>query len=234
MNYPAIVKDILRYRYQIREFKHYNNAVYNFSLFKYFFRWRFFRTQSDSLKYRIPWITFPAIHYLERYLKKEMQAFEYGSGASTLFFADRIQKLISIEHDGTWFEKISDKLRESDIQNVDLRKITPSKEDNIEENYTSQNENYPGLSFKNYAQEISHYPDNYFDVVLIDGRARTGCFLQSISKIKTGGLLIWDNTERSRYRISINKGFKSLRKIELPGPTPYSKYFTLTSIFVKE
>ena len=49
-----------------------------------------------------PWITFPAIEFLERTLTRDMRVFEYGAGGSTLFFATRVKEVVSIEHEGAW------------------------------------------------------------------------------------------------------------------------------------
>ncbi len=42
----------------------------------------------------------------------------------------------------------------------------------------------PKPQFYYYFQEIQKYPDNYFDFVLIDGRARVACMINTIDKIK--------------------------------------------------
>jgi len=184
MNHPVILKDILRFRYQMNEFREYNTIFYRWFLYRFFIKWRFFKTKSDSIKYKMPWITFPAIQYLDRYLTREMKVFEYGCGGSTLFFAMRAQEVISIEHDAGWFKKLSESLTDLNIKNVKIKNSKPEQVNDEENIYTSENENYTGLSFKNYVQEILQYPDGYFDVILIDGRARNGCFLHSIQKLK--------------------------------------------------
>ena len=233
MKYPEFIRDILKYNYLIREFKSYNGFLYNLSLYRYFFKWRFYRTKNDTLFYRIPWITFPAIHYLEKYIRNDMNVFEYGCGGSTLFFAKRVHEVISVEHDVVWYTKLTDYIKLQNINNVKLKNIEPLKVDGVEQLYSSGNESYSDLSFKNYVTEIENYPDNYFDVVFIDGRSRVACFLHSIPKLKKGGIIVWDNTERSRYRDNFFSQPHNLKKIEVPGPTAFSNDFTLTTIFNK-
>ncbi len=58
----------------------------------------------------IPWFTYPAIEFLKERLTKEMTVFEYGSGSSTLFFAERVKEIISVETNKEWFNKIVNKL----------------------------------------------------------------------------------------------------------------------------
>lgn len=65
--------------------------------------------------------------------------------------------------------------------------------------YRSGAGDYLNYSFKKYVKSIDEYPDGYFDLILVDGRARPSCILHSIPKLKSGGLLVVDNAERSYY-----------------------------------
>ena len=55
-------------------------------------------------------------------------------------------------------------------------------------------------NYLNYYNKVNEYPDDYFDFVLIDGRARVRCGLNAIKKLKSGGIFVLDNSERSRYK----------------------------------
>jgi len=46
---------------------------------------------------------------------------------------------------------------------------------------------------------VNTYPDNYFDFIIVDGRARVECSFNAIKKLKRGGLFVLDNSERKRY-----------------------------------
>jgi hypothetical protein len=227
MRYPELIKDYFRYREQIRSISTELESFQKFFLYKYFLKWRFYRKESDSLKWELPWITFPAIAHISKYLKKEMRVFEYGSGGSTLYFSRRVKEVISFEHDKEWYSKLKDTLNRKCIKNVDIKLIEPEINGIGDQVYTSENELYKGYSFMKYVQEIEIYPDNHFDLILIDGRARNACFIHAKKKIKNEGIIVFDNTERDRYR---NK-FISNDFIDLAGPTPYSKVFTITTIF---
>ena len=50
-----------------------------------------------------------------------------------------------------------------------------------------------------YYNVCKQFPDEYFDLILVDGRNRKGCIIQSLSKLKKGGILMLDNAERSYY-----------------------------------
>lgn len=152
----------------------------------------------------IPWLAPAAIEILDNLLQKDMTGFEYGSGNSTLFLAARIRKLVSVEHDENWFKRVQGLLEENRITNVEYRLITADKNytcklpRNSYEDYTMPATD--AKSFHNYYTSIRAYPDESFDFILVDGRARVSCVHESLVKLKPGGLLILDNADRFRYK----------------------------------
>lgn len=118
-----------------------------------------------------PWLVREAVLYLDNLLTKESVGLEFGSGRSTIWFAKRIKKLISIEHDKNWFDKIESEIKKQNINNIDYRLKTEKK----------------------YTDIFNEIKDNSLDFVLVDGLLRDVCVKKSIPKIKNGGLLIIDN-----------------------------------------
>jgi len=49
-----------------------------------------------------PWITRDAINLLTTLIKKDFVGLEWGSGSSTIWFADKLKFLYTIEHDVEW------------------------------------------------------------------------------------------------------------------------------------
>ena len=203
------------------------------SLFKdvfYFFKWIKYRNYNYSLLFkRIPWLNFESISFLEGYLKKEMKVFEFGSGGSTLFFSDRVNELVSIEHDQNWYDLTNKSIVDLKLTHVDYNHISPFFCENLNGlncqdplNYISCNSEYKNYNFSQYVKAIDRFPDRYFDLVFIDGRARPSCILHSIKKVKKNGILFIDNTDRTYYL----KGFPQLmdtkvwRKLNFVGHFP--------------
>jgi hypothetical protein len=197
----------------------------------------------SSLADEQPWFTFEAIDFVDRILDQSMIGFEYGCGGSTVFLAQRMKSLVSVEHDQQWFN-----LTRAAVQakpqlswqgnlipcNPDLG-FDKSKCNHPDYYYSSDND-YAGNSFAEYVKFIDNYPDEYFDLVLVDGRARPSCLKHSMSKIKPNGYLILDNSDRSYYltnldRDRLNGDFKLL--VDSFGPGPYNQYFWGTSIWQK-
>jgi hypothetical protein len=54
----------------------------------------------------LPWVTYSFIDFIKTRLGKDFKIFEYGSGNSTLFYAQRVARVVSVEHDEEWYKKI--------------------------------------------------------------------------------------------------------------------------------
>ena len=154
---------------------------------------------------QFPWITFKAREWLESYLKPNMSAFEYGSGGSTIFLSRRVNRLISVEHDKGWYNQIFSVLFKEGISNCEYILCEPEKNISGEmlsygcKSYTSKVKKYVDMSFENYVKSIEKYTDESFDLVIVDGRARPSCIPHAIRKIRLGGYLMLDNSERQEY-----------------------------------
>jgi hypothetical protein len=99
------------------------------------------------------------------------------------------------------------------------------------DSYATADETYRAMSFQGYASAIDDYPDGYFDVVQIDGRARPSCFKHSLRKVKPNGYLVWDNTEREHYHRAMRMAPQHFQFGDFPGPLPYVPHFTRTSVW---
>jgi hypothetical protein len=60
----------------------------------------------SPLKAELPWFCYDAIEFLQGWVGAEMVVYEYGSGGSTLFFAHRAKRLVSIEDHPGWAELV--------------------------------------------------------------------------------------------------------------------------------
>jgi len=192
----------------------------------------------------IPWINFQAARILADWLKPEMEVFEWGCGASTLFLAQRTHSVTSVEHDLLWFETMQQKIKELALNQVTLLHCPPQSADipipmekgENPEDYFSEDPGFKGSSFYNYVHTIHSYPECSFDLVIVDGRARPGCLRAARSKVKIGGLLLLDNSERQEYRPEIDLFMApEWRTVHIVGPGPASLWpaFSQTTFFYK-
>ncbi|MFX1569667.1 MAG: hypothetical protein ACFFCV_15005 [Promethearchaeota archaeon] len=190
---------------------------------------------------KIPWIPIKAKIWLDNNLRSDMILFEYGSGLSTLYFSQKVNKIVSIEHDKEWYNKIHDELKDK-IPNLEYFLIEPEHLETVFQKKVKkiyQSHLHQDLHFTKYVQSIDKYPDEHFDLIFVDGRARLGCILHSINKIKPGGYIILDNSDAKRYKAaqSILKNFTKIKFYGVAPTNPYLKYskisFTQTSIWIK-
>ena len=55
----------------------------------------------------------PAVEWLQHRIRKSDRVFEWGAGASTLYFAPLVKEVISIEHDSEWVRKLRARVPEN-------------------------------------------------------------------------------------------------------------------------
>lgn len=223
--------------------KNLHGAVRESMKFRRWYRYR--NTKKGTLDLKIPWLVFDAIDFLESWLSSDMVIFEFGSGGSTLFFASRAKQVISAEHDKAWFNDTREALTSERCTNVDyfLREPEPdidyhAKSFYRNEDAISSRQEYRGMNFVSYVHLVDGYPDNYFDLVVVDGRVRNSCIHFSIPKIKKNGYLLLDNAERGMY-ISANPELLDRQKWErkdFTGHFPFSpaSVMNTTSLFKKK
>lgn len=159
-----------------------------------------FGWKRDSLEQGVPYMPASVIEWLEKHLSKEMNVFEWGSGGSTIFIAERAKSIVSIEYGQRWYYRLLFHLKIKRINNCVLKLILP--EHSGEEIYRSQGK-YGNLYFEKFVKSIDTYPDGSFDMVIVDGRCRSQCILHARSKVKKGGYLIVDDADRPEYISSI-------------------------------
>lgn len=220
-----------------------NNYPYYFHLMEiiiYFPIW-LIKLNANSLSDEKPWIPFKSYVYLKKIIKKDMFVFEYGSGGSTLFFAKRVRKVISVEHNEIWYLKLKKIIEFKNYKNCKITLIKPEifkKNNNYDysdlESYKSSDDNYKNMSFENYCKVIDTYPNYYFDIIFIDGRSRPSCVKHSVNKLKINGYLIIDDSDRCSYRKIYNYlNNDQWQRIDFIGPKPYVSWFTKLSVWIK-
>jgi len=204
---------------------------------KFLFRWLRSLQAGYLIRHKIPWITFPAHDYLESLQVTGKRVFEYGSGGSTLYWLKRGASVVSIEHNLEWYEFLKPVL--PDGASIDYRLIAPEiiegdqcLDPSFPDTYVSSDQRYIGYHFRRYVQIIDTFPDQYFDIILIDGRSRPSCIKHAISKVVPGGILIVDNAERDYYYSHTMTYLQKSRRMEFYGPGPCVHQMWQTDIFV--
>lgn len=129
-----------------------------------------------------PFINPRATEFLESILLPDWKVFEWGSGHSTVFFAARVALIVSVEHNSKWARDTAGRLNTHSLE-ADLN-FVPLILD----------------GWREYVAIIGGYSDEFFDLIFIDGKARFSCLRHAIPKVKPGGYIMLDDTERYCHR----------------------------------
>jgi len=156
----------------------------------------------------LPWYTYAAINFLDRRVPRDAVVFEFGSGHSTLWWSARVASVSAVEHDARWHDEMSPRLP----RNVTYRQIDLDTD---------------GA----YAAAAA---GGSYDIIIVDGRDRVNCCRRSLSSLTDRGVVIWDNSDRSRYR----NGFDMLaasgfRRLDFIGNGPINTLPWETAIFYR-
>lgn len=193
---------------------------------------RYNRKMVFPLEAKLPWINHFAFERLKKMIRPEFRVLEFGSGGSTLFFEQHTSYVYSIEHDAKWYEEVQSKIKE--VLHVKLNLIRPEVDPEAEEKYKSIHGLFTnGLSFKEYSHGADLLPNESFDLLIIDGRVRPKCLKNSISKLKPGGILIFDNSDRESYQPIISSLLDKWEVETYQGVTIFDAFFNQTSLFFK-
>ena len=162
----------------------------------------------DGAGQPIPWLTYPAIEFLQQLDLSEKTVFEYGSGNSTLFWGARAARIVSVEDEESW----SGNLR---------ARVSP--------NCTLLHE----ADLRRYVNAIRRYPEG-FDIIVVDGPARghtrLRCARAAVEHLKPGGMIILDNSDWLPLSAAALRD-ADLLQVDMSGFFPCGDHTATTSFF---
>lgn len=198
----------------------------------------------DENNQPIPWFSYKAIDFIKNFIQKSHRICEYGCGASTLFFSQRAQWLIGLETDPIWLRIIEQKLIEQDFKyDQKIKSIQLDKTSKLTKKFYKtffKNSQQINLYLDENAMQDDDYQNfcNYFlekfDIIIIDSKKRFACAKQAIDSLKSDGIIILDDSQRSNYQ-KIFQYFEQLnfKKIDFFGIAPGQLSLKNTTIFYK-
>jgi predicted O-methyltransferase YrrM len=151
----------------------------------------------------LPWFTYPAIEYLSQLDLRTKKVLEWGSGYSSVFFAKRSYKVISIEHSADWY---------TEVKNFEMPNHKIIIADEME-----------------YVEAAVNL-DEVFDVIVIDGIKRAECARVAPMLLSSNGLIVFDNADRDPM---ICKALREndYIQVDMHGAGPINNYTWTTSLF---
>ncbi|WP_443936925.1 FkbM family methyltransferase [Pedobacter sp. MW01-1-1] len=164
----------------------------------------------DAKGETLPWVTYSFIDFIKDRINTSQNIFEYGSGSSTIFYANRAASVTSVEHDKEWYEKV----KSTKPKNAELIFCALQKDGE-------------------YAQKATLL-NKKFEIIIIDGRDRVNCCKYSVNALTENGVIVLDDSERDVYYeakfLLKQQGFK---EISFTGISPGLFYEKATSVYYK-
>ena len=193
----------------------------------------------------IPWFTYSSITFLESINLKKMNIVEFGSGASTVWFSERCNKITSYEFDSSYAEQTKQKCKANNLEIVTMDK------------FLNQNSNKPteaiqtliekdlqildlvakqiasAIDFKGFMEDVQSKIKEA-DLVVIDGGMRNLAIHLTAEYANSNALVLVDNTDVAPIRSGLSP-LETHDFIEIPfsGLTPLNPYESQTSLFLR-
>jgi len=163
------------------------------------------RQQSvDGSGQAVPWYTYPAMAWLENINFSDLDVFEFGSGNSTWFWARHARSVESVEDDADWQSRVS-------------RALPPNASCTL----IPDRDGYVAAC------------DSPHDVVIVDGSHRFACARASVGQVRSGGMLILDNSDWFPNTTAFLRD-AGLTQIDFVGMGPINPYAWSTSVFLRD
>ena len=150
----------------------------------------------------VPWITYPAMATLERLTQPGLRVFEFGCGHSSLWWAGKVSEVVGVDHDLAWLEPIRARARPN--QTLLHRPVHAPPEPIpagmaahiqalIAGQWSSGDSHFDTVhghncrDFLGYATSLLAWPQGYFDLIVVDGMARSLCAYLAAHWVRPGG-----------------------------------------------
>lgn len=143
-----------------------------------------------------------------------------------MWLSRRADQVFSVEHDAGFARYMEPALRDYDNASVRTVEAVPSTRPVVQ----SGKPGHEGLDFASYVGAIDDV-QGAFDLIVIDGRARAACLEAAVGRLADGGLIVFDNSRRRRYRAAISRS--GLDERIFRGLTPSLPYPEQTSLLAR-
>lgn len=186
-----------------------------------YFRSALTRTVSGGKNAPTPWMTFPLVNYLESRSFTGRTVLEFGSGASTEWWALRAEHVTALETDPEWLSKV----RSTAPANVDVVEVAASP-----------------ATQADFDQEVrTVVGESTYDVVVVDGGDRVKALHLAVDLVAPEGVIIVDDLDLfdaapewiTALDPWFDRGFERIDFMGLAIAAPYTRDARCTSLFFR-
>jgi len=138
------------------------------------------------LELGIPWWSFGAVDAVANFIKSDMEVFEFGSGGSSIFLAERAKRVTCVEDSENWTELVRRQADRRGLQNLQVltRPFDFQKAEKFGE-----------------SSYLAALGEAFYNIIVVDGQeesaqVRPECFWRGERHIKPGGLIVLDDSWR--------------------------------------
>jgi hypothetical protein len=158
----------------------------------------------------LPWYSYPCIDFLKHRPYDGRTVLEFGGGQSTLWWARRAGRVVTLEGDRAWYQRIARTMP----PNVALHHVDESNRVTCAEQVE---------------EVLEGTPDQRYDVIVIDGLWRTEMVDIAVRWVADDGMIICDDA----HGYGIQKAFQAygLHRVDFFGYSPGGVAPNVTSIF---
>ena len=183
---------------------------------------------NDFVRLDLPWWTLDSMSLVDDFLahRPHTRVFEWGSGASTIWLAKRAGEVISVEYDPQWAAMMTPLV--GPCTRIIHTPATPSSTPEV----PSQMWGHKNLDYRDYVNAID-LVEGQFDLIVIDGRARSACLDKAVPRLTDDGMIVFDNTNRQRYQPALTSVAGDLTGTVTTGLTPSLPWSTETTLLRK-
>ena len=192
----------------------------------------------------IPWTSYAFTHWIEQRELTDLSMLEFGSGASTVFWAEKFSNVVAIETHSKWIievRRVCSKLKNVVVHNLLFDQLETSNDglkfdDHTFDYFTKDlkfftelNFSFLEINFELIVKEIAiaHY-------IFVDGGPRN-LYMKLIANFASNeAVVIVDNSDQAYTnpgRISLKES--GFREIEFRSLGPLNHSATSTSVFIK-
>jgi hypothetical protein len=164
-----------------------------------------------------PWLTYAAMRWLSAATGPQQRVFEYGSGSSTRWFTESltVREIVSVEHDPDWHAQLPQPPQGRILLIPCAGTWWEAAEDSP------------------YVRAVASGAP--WDVIVIDGMARTTCARQAVHHLTPTGIVVLDDTDRATTRpAEAALTAQGLGRLDLWGFKPGLGVNACTSVFGRD